>query len=380
MPLRRIHHRDATPCLLALALAGTLAVAWQAVCGAQSIAPVAAAGFRVELAGTLRFPDEAPAADGTLVPVTGLSGVAWLGDDRWAAVMDNSDRLVTFELELAADAAPVAVRDVRCTRLSARHDYEDLAVLLPGAAAVQAGPPQATGRDARLTWLLVCEEDTPAIHRVALDDGRLAATIAIPPLFAGRRSNRGLESLCVDPDGGCIWTANEEALTADGPAVSATAGTVVRLTRLPLPGDAAGAALAAQFAYAVDPPHAGVSFLPGRPLSGVVALVAVGGGRLLVLERSAVRGLPPFENRIYLVDTSAAQDVSSVGRDLAAHSEACVAKRLLWKGGLGCNIEGLAIGPARPGCTTLVAISDNGGLSAPAQLVGFRLFRPLTSP
>lgn len=30
--------------------------------------------------------------------LTGLSGITWLGDDEWAAVMDNSNRLITFSL------------------------------------------------------------------------------------------------------------------------------------------------------------------------------------------------------------------------------------------------------------------------------------------
>lgn len=358
-------------------------VCWAMACSAgcaDAAQPAGDAGdVRIEFAGTIRFPDEARAADGTVVTVTGLSGVTWLEDDRWAAAVDNSDQIVTFTVELAADATPAAVRDVRVTRLSARHDYEDIAVWPAGAdGPLAAQPRQRPGGP--LPWLLVCEEDTPAIHRVAVADGRLAGLIPIPEVCAGRRINRGLESLCVDPDGACIWTANEEALSADGPAAAPGGGTVVRLIRLPLPGHGSARPPSPQFAYAVDPPHAAVTLVAGRPLSGVVAIVALGGGRLLVLERSAVMGLPPFENRIYLVDTTAAEDVSTIGRDLAARSASHLTKRLLWKGGLGCNFEGLGIGPPRAAATALVAISDNGGLSAPAQLAGFRLFQPLTSP
>lgn len=334
---------------------------------------------RVEFAGSIRFPDAARAADGTIVTVTGLSGVTWLGNDRWAAAVDNSDQLVMFTLDLAADAAPTAVRDVRVTRLSARHDYEDIAVVPPGLPGPRV-PQPGRGAGMALPWLLMCEEDTPAIHRVAATDGMLAGRIAIPDVCSRRRINRGFESLCVDVDGACVWTANEEALADDGPAAAPGAGTVVRLIRLPLPAAGAETQRTGQFAYAVDPPHAAVTLVAGRPLSGVVALVALGGGRLLVLERSAVMGLPPFENRIYLVDTSGAEDVSSIGRDLATRTASHVAKRLLWKGGLGCNFEGLGSGPPRAAITPLVAISDNGGLSAPAQLAGFRLFQPVTSP
>jgi hypothetical protein len=129
-----------------------------------------------------------------------------------------------------------------------------------------------------------------------------------------------------------------------------------------------------QVAYPVDPPHEFVEFLKGESFSGVVALVALGNGRLLVLERSAARGLPPLENRIYYVDTVGAPDATGVERDLAARPELFVKKRLLWKDALGCNLEGLALGPALPGgARSLVAIADNGGIGTPTQLVTFRL-------
>ena len=65
------------------------------------------------------------------------------------------------------------------------------------------------------------------------------------------------------------------------------------------------------------------------------ALVALGAGRLLVLERSAGPGLPPFASRIHLVDVRDAADVSGVARDLAARPADLVPKRLLWEDTLG---------------------------------------------
>jgi hypothetical protein len=90
-----------------------------------------------------------------------------------------------------------------------------------------------------------------------------------------------------------------------------------------------------------------------------VALAALGERRLLVLERSAAAGVPPLENRMYLVDTSTAAEARDVGGNLAA--VAPVAKALLWKGALGVNLEGLCVGPRLPnGRLTLVAVADNG--------------------
>lgn len=314
--------------------------------------------LRVERAGTLRLPAEIETAAGRTVPLTGLSGLAWLGDDRWIAAVDNSDQLVTFTLDLGPDGEPREVAAVALRSLATRHDYEDIAICPRG--------------------LLVCEEDSPAIRLFAAADGRELGSIPLPAQLRACRANRGLEAVAFDPAGSCIWTATEEAVPADGPATTAMAGTVVRLTRLVLPGSGTAAGPSRQFAYAVDPPHAVMQALPGEPLSGVVALVALPDERLLVLERSFAAGLPPFENRIYLVDTRAAPDVAGVTGELASRPAASrLPKRLLWKDSLGVNLEGLALGPPlASGGRLLSAIADNGGTGAATLLVTFRLTSP----
>ena len=164
----------------------------------------------------------------------------------------------------------------------------------------------------------------------------------------------------------------------------------MRLTRLPLAGAEQPlpfdrlrssrkqpAAAAFQAAYRVDPPHAFLRVFAGEPLSGLAALVALGNGRLLALERSGAPGLPPFASRIYLVDTRAAVDVSGLERDLAARQDVVVEKRLLWSDSLGINLEGLCRGPVlADGNRSLVAIADNGGIGTPNQLVGLALVDP----
>jgi hypothetical protein len=129
-----------------------------------------------------------------------------------------------------------------------------------------------------------------------------------------------------------------------------------------------------QLAYAVDSPHHFVRVFTGDPLSGVAALTVLGDGRLLVLERSGCPGLPPFENRIYLVDTRSAPDVSAIDRELAQQPDEHVAKALLWRDQLGCNLEGLCLGPKLRGTSrSVVGIADNNGIGTPNQLIGFVL-------
>jgi hypothetical protein len=348
---------------------------------------------RVVFQGTLALPERAPDEAGNEVVVTGLSGIAWLGDDRYVAVMDNSVHVVLFRLALSQAGKPLAVADVRVVTLADRHDYEDV-VPCPAAVAESlqrsiGGPPAAAAPgDSAADWpahaeqVLLCEEDTPAIRGFSLADGSAIGVVPLPENLGRRRPNRGLESLAIEPDGRFLWTANEEALSGDGPTAAAGAGTVVRLTRISLPvPDATAVGGTFQAAYGVDKVHQFVPVFTADPLSGVSALVALGGGRLLVLERSGAAGLPPFSSRIYLVDVDEAVDVSAVERDLAARKDAAVAKRLLWSDSLGVNLEGLCVGPRLvDGSRALLGIADNGGIGTPNQLVGLSLVQPAVRP
>ncbi len=318
----------------------------------------------------------------TSVGVTGLSGITWLGGARYAAVLDNSDRILLLTVELGEDGTPTEIRDTKVVTVSAAHDYEDIAA---------AGPESDGTRR-----LFLCEEDTPAVRIARFPGGQLEGLLPLPEVFRSRRPNRGLEGLALDPDGRYLWTANEEPLEEDGPEVAEGRGGVVRLVRL----DTAAVAVEGtsrvkvdvtnkapgplQVAYAVDPPHGFIRIVDAPLYSGLVALVALGEGRLLLLERSAGGGLPPFSSRIYLVDTTSASDISGVERDLTAVDP--VAKQLLWEGALGTNLEGLCLGPELAGGgRALLGVVDNGGLGTPNQLAAFVLRStdeqtPVTSP
>lgn len=354
------------------------ALVWQAAACIAAAATTATAApatgspiaFSIELAGSLTLPD-------TVGPngpqLTGLSGITWLGDDRYAAVLDNSDRLLLFRLAVTPTGSPDAASDLRLVTLGEPHDYEDVAPCPPALARRIANRRQERGDRVPATILLTCEEDTPAIRAIDTDSGDLLGIVPIPPAFSDRRPNRGLEAVAVEPDGRLIWTATEEALPADGPAAAEGRGTVVRIARIPVP-ETADAPPAAQFAYAVDPPHAFARVMAGEPLAGLVALVPLGGGRLLAVERAAGPGLPPFENRIALIATESGRDVSEREGGLANRPEDHLTKLRLWKESLGCNLEGLCLGPPlADGRRLLVGVADNGGLGTPTQLVTLRL-------
>jgi len=343
---------------------------WEGIAPADTTAPDGPLP-RISLAGTLRLPDTAHGLNGEPLPITGLSGITWLGDDRYAAIMDNSDRLIMFRLECQADGSPRAVQDLAIVVLGRVLDYEDLAPCPDRLAARIARRQQDRGQEVPRRCVLICEESTPAIRAIDLASGALLGIVPIPAIFNAQRPNRGLEALAVDPDGAHVWTANEEALPVDGPPAVENEGTVVRLARIAIP-DAIDAHEhgTVEFAYAVDPPHRFFSVAAGGALSGVVALVALGDDRLLVLERSGAPGLPPFESRIHLIDVARATDVSGIAGKLTERADLHVAKTPLWRDSLGCNLEGLCLGPrVNGGGRLLVGVADNGGLGTPNQLV-----------
>jgi hypothetical protein len=356
-----------------------------AALGAAAAAEEPPAAWRVEQVGPLvPLPPSLPVRAGGEARVTGVSGITWLGGERYAAVMDNSRSLVLFSVAVDPGGQPQRVMAAEIVPLPEHHDYEDLAAW---------PPPPATAADAAgCARLFLAEEDTPAVRLLRWPEAQLDGGLRLPRVFRTARPNRGVEAVAADPDGRHVWAANEEALAADGPGPTPATGTVVRIARLEvagLPQDRRPVARqrAFQVGYAASPPHAFVRLLDHAVYAGVVALVALGDGKLLVVERAGCPGLPPFSNRIELIDTTTATDVSALDGGLAAHPGLMVPKRLLWAGSVSANLEGLCLGPPLVEGRLLLGVTDDGGIALPSALVAFRLLppgqsreKPLSSP
>lgn len=323
-------------------------------------------GLRISEQAAITLPASVDDGSGSRVSIAGISGLTWLGRDRYAAVVDDKPLIVLLRLQLAADGRPLEARIVRTIRLPTSRDREDIA-----------------WHTSLGTRVLVCDEDGPAVRLVELAGGEELAELPLPDLLRGRRANRGLESLTIEPDGAAAWTCTEEAVEADGPAAADGVGSTVRLVRLPLTSGAS-AVDHHQAAYAIDPPHAAVRLLEGPMLSGVSAMAAWDGDRLLILERSASPSLPPFRNRIYAVEPRRSADISAHPGPL--DGQATVEKTLLWTGRPLSNLESLCLGPTlEQGGRSLLAVTETGGLGQPPELIGFRIdegssSQPPTSP
>lgn len=277
-----------------------------------------------------------------------LSGLTWLAGDTYHAVSDATNQRWIGELDIGVDPATgriTAASLVGPLTLAAGYDLEGIAWCLP-----------------RGTWFVSDEGQHGGFLREhTLPDGGLLRTLPTPPPLANNRPNFGFESCAWGA--GALWTANEEALAQESAPSTAATGSLVRLQTFNHLLQPAG-----QWAYQSDP-FGFDSPLTTAERSGVADLLALPDGNLLVLERTLGIGpLPSFRNRIYLVDLSAATDVSTIA-DLDGAAFTPVAKILLWERNMGSvttrNFEGIALGPALPLISDtshgLLLVADNGG-------------------
>lgn len=258
-----------------------------------------------------------------------LSGITWANANQWYAISD--DLPIAYPLTVQVDPTSgwiVSAALSSGTSLAAGSDLEGIAF------------------NASNGNLFVSDEAGPAIREYSLPAGSVVQALAIPAVFANVRPNLSLESLARDPLTGDLWTANEEALSVDGPVSSIAAGTVVRLQRFDSSGVPSG-----QWAYQTDAiPSDGFSVR-----SGVSDLFVLPDGGLVVFERVL------FRQELYRVDFTGATDTSALPA-LNGGGFTVVGKALLWTGTSPHNFEGVGLGPALTnGDRTLLLVSDNGG-------------------
>ncbi len=286
-----------------------------------------------------------------------LSALTWIGGDRWRALSDkaNAAPCLTLTIDPATGRLTAVTITAPGDRLGRpRLDTEGIAFV-----------------SARHSYF-AAEETTPALHEYSADT--LAHLTAYPPPrgFARHaRPNRGLESLAFAADR--LYTANEEALTIDGPVATPNHGTRVRLVEYALTGQTPGAGLreVRQYIYPVDPPQRANAGPFNRPApseeSGLSDIAALPDGRLLMLERSVYytpflgRPWPNFEARIYLVDPADATPLPDPTRsinDPANRAARPLQKTLLYRGAQ-FNMEGLALGPPTAHGLSILGITDN---------------------
>lgn len=277
-----------------------------------------------------------PLASGT-TGARQLSGITWAGDGRYYVVSDKTGSAYPLAIELTPQGT------IAAAQLAA-------GVPLPGSTDLEG-----VAFDARDQALWVSDETGPSIRVYRAADGALLRTVTTPRIFSQARRNLSFESVALDAERRTVWTANEEALSVDGPKASETHGTLLRVQRFDGDGEPSG-----QWAYRTDP-TLGNLLLPGRDIeaSGVSDLVALPDGTLLALERAY--GAEGLRIQLFELDFSGATDVAALPH-LEGAAYTPLRKTRLWqRTSPDANFEGAALGPPLPdGSRSLILISDDG--------------------
>jgi hypothetical protein len=321
----------------------------------------------LELIGLLELPATV-SLDG--VPVGGLSALAWdAGEDVFHALADDPGdhgppRLYRLRLSFDSPSPAAEVLAWRPLRDSLGEPYgpgvadpEGLALLPDGSLLVASEGLADSGV-------------APFLRRFSVD-GRELDEIALPARYLptpdgnnGVRASLGFESLTVG--GRRLYLATEGPLAQDGPAANLGVAGLARLLVLSWPA----AQPLTEHAYRVEPVR-----LTPRPrdafrVAGLVELLALGGGRLLALERQFAVG-DGFSQRLYAVGLPGATDLMDVDSLAGAPPPRTVCKALLLDFAdldleLG-NLEGLSRGPTlADGRQTIVVVEDNDFSDGPA--------------
>lgn len=217
--------------------------------------------------------------------------------------------------------------------------------------------------------LLIANEAGPTLEAFDPITGLLngsPVTTSTPGLgiYTNVRPNRAWESLAVFPaNTSTILTANEDALTVDGPAANFTDGAFVRIQAASANATNSTATAIGQFAYPIDAINGDNPLVSGET-SGLVELLTMPDNTVLAMERSV--GLTGYRIRLYQIGGGGASDISGLaglngltpGVDFQP-----VGKALLWEKTFSAtsnsNFEGIALGPDTDSGLSLVLIADN---------------------
>lgn len=247
------------------------------------------------------------------IPAGNYSGITPIGNDRYAVVSDKTDDgFYIFHIDIDSVTGRILSVSNEGFRSSGRPSRDQEGI---------AWQP-FTG-----TLYISGEADNRVVEYTV--GGQLTGrSLLVPDSFKKLSSNYGLEALCYDDGGHRFYTVGECPARGDS---------LLRLTAFDDDGN-----MQCQYAYALASVKARRK---GLLLNGVSGLYALGGGRLLVLERT-VR-VPRMkigsfvETRLYLVNTIDADQplakkelctfrtrINLLRRNFANYEGVCVARQL----------------------------------------------------
>ncbi len=272
----------------------------------------------------------------------GLSGLTWASGNQYYAIEDSGARLHPLTIQINSATGAVTSASFSSYITLSGSDLEGVAYNAANNSVYVSDESGATIKEYNLT-------------------GTYLSSVNVPDVYNNYRSNLSLESLSLQTGHLSMWTANEEALTVDGPRSTTSNGTVIRLQKFNSSLVPAG-----QWAYITDPLTGEGPDDENYECGGVSDLCVLPNGKILLLERELdITGylfgvpIPKFHSRIYEVEFTGADDVSGIN-SLVGASYTPLIKHPLWEESfLLANFEGLALGPELDnGDYSLLLISD----------------------
>ena len=315
----------------------------------------------------------------------GLSGLTYLGGNKYYSVCDNGVEIGLYPCTIALESNGLSVSSFSTIATN-------LAVKLPSTSDLEAcAYDPATGN----IWVA---DEAGATIKEYTTNGVVVQTLSYPAILKSKRhdSNRGFESLTISGDGLTMWTCTEEALTIDGDISAQGSGTLVRLVKFTRDTVNGTFTLAGMYPYLTDGWHnpygleaSGAAHGSGSGRRGVAALTALPDGSLLVLERECSSDTAgndfwaklgaEFYYSVYRVsDFDSATDVKDSAYDvgLASVPVVRVAKTRVisdFTEGLA-NYEGMCLGPRLSnGKATILMVTDSGDGNTSSSVLPFTL-------
>ena len=285
------------------------------------------------------------------VPAGNYSGLAQIGEGRYAVVSDKSKTDGFFVFEIGVDSVDGSVEHVRNLGFysdgSKNRDVEAVVFLPQTRTLMLAG--EADGR----------------VVEVDLQGRRTGRVLDVGQTLKGCTGEYGLESLAYDAASQTFWTCAESTLKGDGARATSVNGAV---NRIRLQSYDAQLRPLEQYAYQMDAPRAHKR--AAKFAHGVSELLALADGSLLVLEREVFvskKKIGSFVvNKLYRVvpDKSLSinanraldESVSFVGKQLVTSwrtSISLLGRKL-------ANFEGMCLGPRTvDGGQVIIFVADS---------------------
>lgn len=286
------------------------------------------------------------------VPAGNYSGITHIGGNEYAVVSDKSETDGFFIFRIDVDSISGEVKDV--VNKGFRGDNMKNADC-EGIVYVPATQTFFISREADN----VIAEYNP--------DGKVTGRVMnVPKVYIdGVGNNYGFESLAYDEQTHLFWTINESTLSGDGGRANSVNGVsnILRLQAFDEELQPSG-----QFLYKMDAPVSASE--ASNYAMGVSEITAVGGGRLLVLEREffvpkakigafvqcKIYEVKPEEGQTVAPDVKIADDVAFLPKRLV-HS--FITRLGLFNRSLA-NYEGMCLGPELvDGSRVLILVSDS---------------------